>query len=141
VRYDGNSDCVTDTYNNGPWYHYWTQNFGRRDNVYPVVINREAYQTSSRDVSLYVYGSGWADDMRFRNENGSWTDWQPFSANVSWQLSAGAGTKQVFAEIRRGGTVRGASDTIISNDTSVSNTIFEDGFESNSFGAWSASVQ
>ena len=42
---------------------------------------------------------------------------------------------------QRGGTVRGASDTIISNDTSVSNTIFEDGFESNSFGAWSASVQ
>ena len=66
--------------------------------------------------------------------------WQPFSANVSWQLSAGAGTKEVFAEIRRGGTVRSASDTIVSTDDSASNTNFEDGFESSNTNAWSASV-
>jgi hypothetical protein len=39
---DLDSDRVADSFNNGPYFHYWTQNFGRRNNVYPMVINREA---------------------------------------------------------------------------------------------------
>lgn len=140
VRYDGDNDCVAESTNQGAWFHYWTQNFGLRNNVYPVVINREAYETATRDVGLYLYGSGWAAEMRLRNENGSWTGWQPFSANVSWQLSPGAGTKEVFAEIRLGGTVRSASDTIVSTDVSSSSEVFVDGFETADTGRWTSTV-
>lgn len=140
VRYDADSNCVTDSFNQGPWYHYWTQNFGMRSAVYPVVIEREAYETATRDVNLYLYGSGWADEMRVRNGNGSWTSWQPFSANVVWQLSVGGGIKEVFVEIRRGGTVRSASDTIVSTDTFDPHQVFPDGFETGNTAAWSGTV-
>jgi uncharacterized repeat protein (TIGR01451 family) len=112
VRSDSNGDCNSDASNGGPFYRYWTQNFGRINTVYPVVINREAYQTASAVVSLYVYGSGWAQEMRFRNESGAWSAWQPYAADVSWTLSAGNGTKTVTAELRNGATVRTASDLI-----------------------------
>ncbi len=140
ARTDNNGDCNED----GTWpyviRHYWTQNFGTINIVYPVVINREAYETATRNVNLYLYGSGWASEMRIRNENGTWTAWQPFSTNVAWQLSAAAGTKEVFVEIRSGATVRGASDTIVSTVTADPNLVFEDGFESNNTNAWSDTV-
>jgi len=138
VRYDGNSDCVTDQFNRGPWYHYWTQNFGLRNNVYPVVIEREAYETATRNVNLYLYGSGWANEMRIRNENGSWTLWQSFSTNVAWQLSYGASTKEVYVEIRQGATVHSASDTIHSTDTYNPDQIFTDGVETGDTTCWSS---
>ena len=100
----------------GPYYRYWTQNFGRRSAVYPVVINREAYETTIPQVALYMYGAGWATEMRFRNENGTWSNWQSYTPNVNWTLSSGNGTKTVNAEIRDGaGEVRSTSDTIMLN--------------------------
>ncbi len=115
VRADQNGDCTSDSFNNGPFGHYWTQNFGRKATVYPLVVNREAYQTINAAVSLYVYGAGWAVDMRFRNESGAWSAWEPYSANRSWTLSAGNGTKTVTVEIRNGATTYSSSDTIVLN--------------------------
>lgn len=124
IRGDSNGDCVADQFGKGPYYRYWTQNFGRRNAVYPVVINREAHETTTPQVSLYMYGSGWASEMRFRNENGTWSNWQPYTANVNWTLSSGNGSKVVYAEIRDGtGEVRSASDTIMLNATVVAPTI------------------
>ncbi|MBK8984534.1 MAG: hypothetical protein IPM39_00395 [Chloroflexi bacterium] len=111
VRYDAGG-CNPDGGGHGPFYRYWTQNFGRIESVMPVVINREAYETTTRQVNLYMYGTGWATEMRFRNENGSWAAWQPFAAASSWQLSSGSGQKTVYAEIRNGSTVRSANDAI-----------------------------
>lgn len=138
VREDSNGDCVADG-TDGPWYRYWTQNFGRRNTVYPVVIDREAYETNTLDVNLYLYGTGWATEMRIRNENGSFGAWQSFSADVAWQLSDGPGTKEVFMEIRNGGTVYGASDTIEST-AAATDLIFEDGFESGGTSDWDGVV-
>jgi len=137
VRLDQNSDCTPDG-TGGPYYHYWTQNFGLRSSVYPVVIDREAYQTATVDVDLYLYGTGWASEMRIRNAGGTWTPWQPFAANVAWQLTPGPGVRQVDVEIRSGATVRSASDTIVS--TATDDVIFADGFNSGGTGAWSAVV-
>lgn len=107
-------NCTRSSTSHGPYYHYWTQNFGRNNNVYPAVINREAFLTNTRSVNLYLYGSGWATEMRIRNGDGAWTPWQPFAANVAWDLSAGNGVKEVRVEIRNGaGTVRPANDTIL----------------------------
>jgi uncharacterized protein YkwD len=115
VRLDSDSDCNADTFGKGPFFHYWTQNFGRRNSVFPVVIDREACQIHSRNVQLYLYGKNWAVDMRLRNGNGPWTDWQAFSSEIAaWELSPGSGIKEVFAEIRNGaGTVLSMNDTIV----------------------------
>jgi uncharacterized protein YkwD len=137
VDFDADSDCTADSSGHGPYFHYWTQNFGRRSNVYPVVIDREAYLTESRDVDLYLYGTGFAVEMRIRNETGGFTPWMPFAADVPWTLTSGSGVKEVTVEIRSGGgTVRSASDTIVLEDTDPE--IFSDGFESGDTSAWSS---
>jgi len=137
VRQDTNGDCVPDSFNHGPFYHYWTQNFGSRSTVYPVVIDREAESTDTTDVDLFLYGTGWASEMRIRNDSGAWTPWQPFSSDVAWQLSPGAGIREVFVEIRSGSTVRAASDTIVST-AAEAEEIFSDGFESGDTSRWAA---
>jgi hypothetical protein len=96
--------------------HYWTMDFGSRrddqgDPVYPLVINNEAWSTTSAQVDLYLHGGGWANEMRFRNENGAWSPWEPFSANKSWTLACGTPAK-VYAEIKQGSMVLEASDEI-----------------------------
>jgi hypothetical protein len=120
IREDLNGDSVVDSFGNGPFTNYWTQNFGRRANVYPVVINREAYETASQTVNLYVYGVDsdfpffTATEMRFRNDTGVFSAWEPYNESKVWVLSSGAGVKEVFVEIKNaGGTVRSESDTII----------------------------
>jgi uncharacterized protein YkwD len=111
IRMDTGS-CTPGSPSYGPYYHYWTQNFGRRSSVYPVVINREAYETTSRSVMIYMYGSGWAEEMRFCNANSTWSPWESYNPDVPWTLSAGNGRKSVLAEIRSGTTVISSYDSI-----------------------------
>jgi uncharacterized protein YkwD len=119
VRYDSNGDCNSDGAGSYGYRSYWTQNFGAQSGVYPLVINREAYQTDSPQVALYLYGQDWAAEMRLRNEDGAWTDWLPFQNNLDWTLSGGGGVKTVSAELRSGGTVLSSSDTILYNANSA----------------------
>ncbi len=137
VRQSATGLCPSTSSANGPYSHYWTQNFGLRNNVYPVIIERESFDTADPQVELYLYGSGWALDMRLRNEAGTWTPWQPFATNVAWILSPGDGTKTVNVELRNGATVRSASDTIV---LTGSDFIFGDGFETGDTSAWSQTV-
>jgi uncharacterized protein YkwD len=113
VRLDLSSpSCVHESIS-GPFFRYWTQNFGARSIVYPVVIDREALTTDSTSVDLYVYGAGFASQMRFSNDGASWSAWQAYNPNKSWTLTGGAGWKTVHAQIRSsGGTVLQQSDTI-----------------------------
>jgi uncharacterized protein YkwD len=139
VRLNTDTDCDADQLNQGPYLHYWTQNFGTRSGVYPVVIEREAFETASPNVDLYLYGPANASERRLRNENGAFGAWQPFSNNVAWQLSPGDGEKTVFAEVRNASLqVFAASDTILL--TGQGNTLFTDGFESGNLSAWDAVV-
>jgi hypothetical protein len=94
----------------GDYYQYWVQDFGRHNNVYPLIINRDAANTNSTQVALYIYGT-WSE-MRLRNDNGAWGAWQPFQNNFAWTLDAASGTRTVNAEVRSGGTTVAASDTI-----------------------------
>lgn len=114
VRRDSDSDCVADGAAGGPYHHYWTQNFGAGHSVYPVVINREAPETQSRQVSLYLYGTGQVTQMRMRNEAGAWTEWRYFAETVDWTLSEGNGQKEVEVELRAGAVSLGtAKDHIV----------------------------
>ena len=94
----------------GTYSSYWVQDFGKRSGIYPLVINREAARTSSSAVSLYIYGT-WTQ-IRLKNENGAWTDWQPFQNNMAWTLSACSGTKTVTAELKSATSDVTSSDNI-----------------------------
>jgi uncharacterized protein YkwD len=88
-------------YGGGSWGHYWVQDFGLRDDVYPLVINREAATTDSVYVSLYLYGREW-DEVRLRNDDGAWSSWRPFANSIDWRLPCRAGEHTVWAEMRAG---------------------------------------
>jgi hypothetical protein len=50
--------------------------------------------------------------MRLRNDNGSWTDWQPFQTTLDWMLGGGRGDHTVWVEMRDGGDSTVSSDDI-----------------------------
>ncbi len=94
----------------GEYRYYWDQNFGRRDGVYPLVIDGEKAQTSSRTVPIYIYGS-WSQ-MRLRNDTGAWSGWMPFQNSFTWNLSGSSGTHTVTAQLRGKPGFTTTSDTI-----------------------------
>jgi uncharacterized protein YkwD len=126
--------CSVETSNNGPYVNYWTQNFGSRNGVYPVVINREAFETTSLNVSLYVYGPGNATQMRFSNDGTNWSAWMPFTTTTTWTLSGGNGVKTVFSQVQASGTVS-ASDTIQLSGQ-IEDLLFANGFENGTTTSW-----
>lgn len=95
--------------------HYWTQNFGMRAGVSPLVIAREAYRTTVCQIDLYVYGAGFASQMRFSNDGLAWSPWQAYAANTLWTLRGANGTTAtVLSEIRSAsGNIRSAQDSIV----------------------------
>lgn len=96
----------------GVGYHdtYWSQVFGERDDVYPLVINQELMETDSQNINIYTYGE-W-DQVRLRNDSGQWSEWRTFEHNFDWTLPAVAGSRTVEAEMRRGNTASTSSDSI-----------------------------
>ena len=98
----------------GKYNRYWVQDFGQRGGVFPVVINLEYAQTSNPEVDLYIYGQGTWDEMRLKNDNGTWSNWQPFQSEIKWTLNWTQGTRTVTVEMRKLGQTTGAisSDTI-----------------------------
>ncbi len=99
-------------------HRYWTMDYGARNDaqgyaVYPVVIENEAWSTNSLDVDLYVYGQGWATEMRFRNGAEAWSPWESYGSTKAWTLSVADGTvATVYAQIKRGSKVLESGDTI-----------------------------
>lgn len=93
------------------YYHYWTQDFGHPSNEYPLIINRDAASTGNRDVSIYIYGD--FDQMRLKNDDLAWGEWQTFQNSFSWTLRGIAGERAVSAELKSGSNIYTSSDTII----------------------------
>jgi uncharacterized protein YkwD/Mg-chelatase subunit ChlD len=93
--------------------HYWTQEFGAREDIYPLVINNDSLAINTPTVRLDVFGDGWAKEMRLRNDNDAFGNWQPFQSNPAWELLPGDGTHSVTAELRNGTTVLSATDSIL----------------------------
>ena len=83
--------------------HYWGQDFGAKSDVYPVIINNEALQTTNPLVSTYIYGKGVWAEMRLRTDSGAWSEWVPFQENVTWQLPQTNGTHTLAVELRAAG--------------------------------------
>ncbi len=94
----------------GEYRYYWDQNFGRRDGVYPLVIDGEKAQTSTPAVPVYIYGT-WSQ-MRLRNDSGDWTNWMPFHNSFTWNLTDTGGMHTVTAQLRGAPGQTTTSDTI-----------------------------
>jgi uncharacterized protein YkwD len=101
----------------GTYQRYWVQDLGSAQNVYPLIINREAAITRNLTVNLFIYGQGIWDEMRLRNDSGAWTSWQSFQQSRTWTLSSGIGTHTVSVEMRKrdGSASTASSDSIIVN--------------------------
>ncbi|WP_165452121.1 S-layer homology domain-containing protein [Paenibacillus thalictri] len=67
-------------------------------------INGGAQNTSSVSVNLTVTGSDGTGSgglqMRFSNDNVTWSSWEPLAATKAWTLSAGSGAKTVSMELK-----------------------------------------
>jgi hypothetical protein len=115
------SSCPSVSTQRGPYYHYWVQDFGARDEngmpSLPLVINGEAPSTTDRQVSLYVYGGdggqSWATTVQFSEDGFQWSEPEPWSAHRTYVLSEGAGLKTVYARIGNGAQTQISSDTIV----------------------------
>jgi len=95
-----------------PYRHYWVQVFGADPQSYPLIINHEAFSTTTRTVSLYIYGEGWAQEMRLRNDEDAFGPWEPYQPHKTWTLREQAGLRTVAVELRSGNEIRSASDSI-----------------------------
>ncbi len=85
-----------------------------------IVIDGGAVSAPSREVTLTLYAAG-AAEMRFSNDNVTWSSWEVRAAAKAWTLSAGDGEKTVFAQFRRAaGDILVASDSIILDTTAPS---------------------
>lgn len=102
---------------NGSYKNYWVQDFGRRQGVYPVVINSDAPATDDGKLTIHIYGS-W-EQVRLRVDQGGWSDWQPFAASMQWDLKAAAGLHTVEVEMLGGGVSVVAGDTIHLNHSTA----------------------
>ncbi len=103
-------------YEGGTWFkEFWGMDFGSKSTVYPVIINSESAQTSSPNVTLYLYGKETWGEVRLKNDAGDWSAWMPFQERMNWQIPPVNGTHLLSVEMRKtGSTTVGAasSDTI-----------------------------
>ena len=72
------------------------------DPVADTFIINSGAPTSSRTVTLNSNVSKEEDalEMRFKNDGGSWSDWESYSSAKTWTLPTGDGVKTVYAEYR-----------------------------------------
>lgn len=64
-----------------------------------TAINVGADYTNSISVTITNSISN-AHYMRFSNDGVTWSDWKSFATTKVWSLTAGDGTKTVYAEFR-----------------------------------------
>lgn len=87
-----------------------------------IVINGGAATTNSASVALAITaadgtGSG-VTEMRFSNDNITWSAWETAGATKDWTLASGGGSKAVYAELRdAAGNVTAVSDAIVHDAT------------------------
>lgn len=94
----------------GEYRYYWDQNFGKRDGVFPLVLDGEKAKTSHVDVPVYIFGN--FSEMRLRADDGSWSKWIPFENSFNYTLPDTPGLHTVTAQMRgKDGSVT-SSDTI-----------------------------
>jgi parallel beta-helix repeat protein len=66
-----------------------------------ITINADAAYSNTTSVTLTLTATdetSGVSQMRFSNDNISWSDWEPYTTSKSWTLLAGDGTKTVYVQ-------------------------------------------
>lgn len=111
----------------GPYIYYWVQDFASREispsvPMLPLIINNEAFDTESREVSLYIHGGAngqpqWANEMRFSQDGVNWTDYETWQPTRTFTITGNFGSRQIFVELKHIDSATQAETTQISSDT------------------------
>lgn len=105
----------------------WAQLLGTRRTAYPVIINLDAYETDSPEISVYVHGVREAQAMRYRVNNGDWSAWQPPQEWLSCELPPHEGFHTITVQVQIGERVFTASDEIYLRSEVVLAQVASDG--------------
>ncbi len=97
-----------------------------------ILINGGASYTNSTSVNLTLSASDGGSgvyQMRFSNDNSTWSSWEAYSTSKSWTLASGDGTKTVYVQYSdNAGNISGSfNDTIILDATAPGGTIMING--------------
>jgi ribosomal protein L40E/plastocyanin len=67
-----------------------------------ISINNGASTTNTTTITLNLQAtdSSGVAEMRFSNDNVTWSDWQTYSTSASWTLTEGDGTKTVYVQFK-----------------------------------------
>ncbi|HEB13330.1 MAG TPA: hypothetical protein ENI11_06605 [Actinobacteria bacterium] len=93
-----------------------------------ISIDSGAANTKTTAVTLSLSATsteGAVTDMRFRNDGGAWSAWEPYATTKSWTMDSGSGTKRVWVQYRddQSNLSPTASDTITLDATAPSVTM------------------
>jgi hypothetical protein len=94
--------------------------FAVGDFTWSFFINNDATSTTTQNVTLNI-DVPTATQMRFRNEEWTWTTWEAYTTSKSWTLSNGTWTKTVNVEFNTSSWIISDSDTIEYTDWSSEN--------------------
>jgi uncharacterized protein YkwD len=137
---DGDCNCADesppplDPCAGGPYGHYWTLDFGNRSGstAFPLVIEREAHETSSTTVDLYLWDAGGSSKtMRFSNDGTNYSSEVAYAADSTWTLEAGDGVKVVYSIFDNSGatTFYGCDRILLETGGAESDVIFRESSE------------
>jgi len=92
-----------------------------------VSINSGAAYTSSTAVTLTLSSSDsetGVGEMRFSNDNSTWSAWEPYAVSKAWSITAGDATKTVYVQVKNNAQMATpCSDTIILDTTAPTGTV------------------
>lgn len=94
-----------------------------------ILIESGAKATNTRSIALNLsasdQGTG-VDDMRFSNNNSTWSSWEKFTSNKTWNLVSGDGNKTVYVHYRDkvGNISSSYSDEIILDTVAPTSSAF-----------------
>ncbi len=101
---DTDGDGVPDVTEDAQGTYWWHPDDG--DMTAPtgsIVINSGSAYATSTSVTLSLSAtddSGTVSQMRFSNNNSSWSTWQTYGTSKSWTLTSGTGTKYVYVQFK-----------------------------------------
>ncbi|OGP72628.1 MAG: hypothetical protein A2V86_04265 [Deltaproteobacteria bacterium RBG_16_49_23] len=93
-----------------------------------ITINRGATYTNSINVTLTLTCNddlSGCSQMQFKNDNGNYSNLEPYAATKAWSLTPGSGTKYVYVKFQdlAGNWSNPFSDTVVFNSSCSNSTV------------------
>jgi len=93
-----NSPAITINNNSGEYFNISITDITPPQAISILIESGKIY-TFKTQVNLTL-NAGDASEMKFKNEDGGWSIWQPYQTSIIWDLSGGYGVKVVYVVFR-----------------------------------------